>query len=91
MKKTCTVIILIEGRFDSGKKYLSSTEVSLCRRDTGKKEIKKQERGARWEREEARHAFYFSIYNIVSSSLGCPVGAFAEERDKKGRSSSKTI
>ena len=86
LKKTCTVITLVEGRFDFGKKSLSSTEVCVVG-TLGRR--KKQARGARWEREEARHAFYFSI--IASSSLGCPVGAFAEERDKKRRLSYKTI
>ena len=61
-------------------KNLSPPQRCLCVVGTlGRK--KKQARGARWEREEARDAFYFWI--IASSSLGCPVGAFAEERDKK--------
>ena len=61
-------------------KNLSPLQRCLCIVGTLGRRKKAGARGT-MGREEARHAFYFSI--IASSSLGCPVGGFAEEREKR--------
>ena len=79
-KKTCTVIILIEGRFDSGKKSLFSTEVSLCRRDTGEKE----KAGAQGTMGKRRSEACCLFFDYCIFFIGMPSGSLCGgERQKK--------